>query len=264
MILASGCASVPGPPDERDPFESFNRSMYKFNDVADRAVIRPVATVYRDYLPDLIQDGIRNFFSNLNDIVVMVNSLLQFKVEQAVVTSYRIVFNTTWGLLGFVEITSIMDLPKQNEDFGQTLAVWGFYDGPYLVIPLLGPSTVRDTVGLAGDIYVNPLTHGILQEDFQQWGAVVVAYISLRADLLGTTRVVDQAAIDPYIFSRDAFFQYRRNLIYDGNPPPPDDQDFSLDSDSDLEMDLQLQLELEKNQLKKEQANPPSSDPVTQ
>jgi len=263
LLLGSGCASVPGPPDKRDPFESYNRAMYDFNTAADKAVIRPVAVGYRDYTPDLFQDAVRNFFSNLNDFVVFVNDLLQFKLIQAMQDSSRIAYNTTFGVFGLINFTAYMDdLPKHNEDFGQTLGVWGFEPGPYLVIPLLGPSSTRGAAGLVGDLYINPLTHGILQDDYQQWGAVALAFISLRADLLGATDVVDQAAIDPYVFTRDAYFQYRRNLVYDGNPPPDENEfnEFNLDSEQDA--DLQLQLKLEDERAQKKQAAPAAPEPV--
>jgi phospholipid-binding lipoprotein MlaA len=237
--------------------------MYDFNTAADKAVIRPVAIGYRNYTPGVFQDAVRNFFSNLNDVVVFVNDLLQFKVVQAMQDSSRIAYNTTFGLFGLINFTAYMDdLPKHNEDFGQTLGVWGFDPGPYLVIPLLGPSSTRGAVGLAGDLYVNPLTHGILQDDYQQWGAVALAYISLRADALGTTNVLEQAAIDPYVFTRDAYFQYRRNLVYDGNPPPEDNEfnELNLDSDQDAELQQQLKLEDERSKKKTAIPNTPESE----
>lgn len=232
--------------------------MYNFNEAADREVIRPVATDYRDHVPQLIQDAARNFFSNLNDVVVLINDLLQFKLAQAAQDSSRIAYNTTFGIFGLIDFTAYMDdLPKHREDFGQTLGVWGIEPGPYLVLPLLGPSSVRDSVGLAGDIYANPLTHGILREDFQRWGAVSWAYLSLRADLLGTTRVVEQAAIDPYVFTREGYFQFRRNLVHDGNPPPDEFELDELNLDSDLEADLQLELENEAGKTEKPATIPP-------
>ena len=238
-----GCASVSGPPDERDPFESFNRTMYAFNDAADRAVIKPVATGYRDHVPRPIRTGIANFFGNLQDVIVLVNDLLQLKFEQGMSDFSRIVFNTTFGLLGFIDVATHMGLPKHNEDFGQTLGYWGVPPGPYLVLPFLGPSNARDAVGLVGDIYVHPMFQGLITDEAVSWGAVGLRYVDLRAQLLGATKVVDEAALDPYAFVRDAYLQRRRNLVYDGNPPPDPRFDFIPDDSTDADLELELQLE---------------------
>ena len=241
LLLLSGCASVPGPPDERDPFESYNRAMYAFNDSVDKAVIRPVAQTYKDYMPNLLQTGISNFFDNLGDLNVMVNNLLQFKIKNAVSDFGRILWNSTVGIFGLIDVASHMGLQKHDEDFGQTFAVWGIPDGPYIVLPLLGPSTARDTVGWVGDIYVDPLF--TLEEDGTiYWGLIALRFIETRADLLSASRILEQAAIDPYIFVRDAYLQHRRNQIYDGNPP----QEEILQYDPNADADLELQLELEK------------------
>jgi phospholipid-binding lipoprotein MlaA len=250
--LLGGCASVPGPPDERDPFESYNRAMYAFNDSVDKAVVRPVAQTYKDYTPRLLQTGISNFFDNLDDLTVLVNDLLQFKLKQAVSDFGRILWNSTVGIFGLIDVASHMDLPKHDEDFGQTLAVWGIPDGPYIVLPLLGPSNARDTVGWVGDIYVDPLF--TLEEDGSiYWGLIALRFIDTRADLLSASRVLEQAAIDPYIFMRDAYLQHRRNLIYDGNPP----QEESMQFDPDIDADLELQLELERQDQKTKPATQP-------
>lgn len=241
LALLGGCASVPGPPDERDPFESYNRAMYNFNESVDRAVLRPVAQTYKDYTPQLIQTGVSNFFDNLGDLTNMVNNLLQFKIENAVSDFGRILWNSTVGIFGLIDVASHMGLPKHDEDFGQTLAVWGFPDGPYIVLPLLGPSTARDTVGLVGDIYVDP-TFAIEKDGKVYWGLVVLRFINTRADLLSASRVLEQAAIDPYVFVRDAYLQHRRNLIYDGNPPLDDSMQFEPPSDADLQLELELEL----------------------
>ena len=231
---------MPGPPDERDPFESYNRAMYAFNDSVDRAVIRPVAQTYKDYVPSLVQTGISNFFDNLGDINVMVNNLLQFKIEAAVSDFGRILWNSTVGLFGLIDVASHMGLQKHDEDFGQTFAVWGIPDGPYIVLPFLGPSTARDTVGWVGDIYVDPLI--AIDDGNIYWGLIALRFIDTRADLLSASRILEQAAIDPYIFVRDAYLQHRRNLIYDGNPPPEEVPQF----DPNVDADLELQLELDK------------------
>lgn len=243
LVLLGGCASVPGPPDERDPFESYNRAMYSFNDSVDSAIVRPVAQAYKDYLPNVMQTGISNFFDNIGDLNVMVNNLLQFKIENAVSDFGRILWNSTVGIFGLVDVASHMGLQKHDEDFGQTFAVWGVPDGPYIVLPFLGPSTVRDSVGLVGDIYVDPLFQ-VEESGNVYWGAVALRFIDTRADLLSASRVLDQAAIDPYIFVRDAYLQHRRNLVYDGNPPLDETMEFDPTSDADLELELELELEL--------------------
>jgi phospholipid-binding lipoprotein MlaA len=242
LALLGGCASVPGPPDERDPFESYNRAMYAFNDSVDNAVLRPVAQTYKDYMPDIAQTGISNFFDNIGDLTNMVNNLLQFKIENAVSDFGRILWNSTVGIFGLIDVATHMGLQKHDEDFGQTLAVWGVPDGPYLVLPLLGPSTIRDTVGLVGDIYVDPL-FAIEEEGNVYWGLVILRFIDTRADLLSASRVLEEAAIDPYIFVRDAYLQHRRNLIYDGNPPLDESMQFDPASDADLELELELELQ---------------------
>jgi phospholipid-binding lipoprotein MlaA len=242
VALLGGCASVPGPPDERDPFESYNRAMYAFNDSVDNAVLRPVAQTYQDYMPDIAQTGISNFFDNIGDLTNMVNNLLQFKIENAVSDFGRILWNSTVGIFGLIDVATHMGLQKHDEDFGQTLAVWGVPDGPYLVLPLLGPSTIRDTVGLVGDIYVDPL-FAIEEEGNVYWGLVILRFIDTRADLLSASRVLEEAAIDPYIFVRDAYLQHRRNLIYDGNPPQDETMQFDPASDADLELELELDLQ---------------------
>ena len=239
LVLLAGCASVPGPPDERDPFESYNRAMYSFNDTVDQAVVRPVAQAYKDYLPNMVQTGISNFFDNIGDLNVMVNNLLQLKIENAVSDFGRILWNSTVGIFGLIDVASHMGLQKHDEDFGQTFAVWGMPEGPYIVLPLLGPSTGRDTVGWVGDIYVDPLFQ--IKDNNTYWGAVALRFVDTRADLLSASRILEQAAIDPYVFVRDAYLQHRRNLIYDGNPP----LDKSMQFDPNADADLELQLELE-------------------
>ena len=244
--LLGGCASVPGPPDERDPFESYNRFMYSFNDSLDSAILRPVAQGYQNITPDLVETGISNFFDNIGDLNVMVNNLLQFKIENAVSDFGRILWNSTVGIFGLIDVASHMGLQKHDEDFGQTFAVWGVPDGPYIVLPFLGPSNMRDSVGLVGDIYVDPLFQ-IEEEGNVYWGAVALRFIDTRAGLLSASRVLDQAALDPYIFVRDAYLQHRRNLVYDGNPPLDETMEFDPATDADLELELELELELQES-----------------
>ena len=243
VTLLIGCAATKGPPDERDPFESFNRAMFKFNDAVDTAVVRPVAEAYQENVPQPVQTGVSNFFSNLDDIFVLINDLLQFKFKQAASDFSRLVWNSTVGLFGLIDVATPMGLPKHDEDFGQTLATWGVGDGPYLVLPFLGPSTVRDTGGLVVELAYDPLREGI-EDDEAYWAAFAVRVIDARAKLLGASRILDEAALDPYVFMRDAYLQNRRNLIYDGNPPEEKiDIDAGDTSDEDLELELELELE---------------------
>jgi phospholipid-binding lipoprotein MlaA len=219
----SGCASPSHNP--KDPFESFNRGVYKFNDTVDRAVVKPVAQGYNAVVPSPMRRGVSNFFSNLNDVTVTANDLLQLKVKQATSDTGRIIVNTTVGLLGLIDVASSVGLAKHNEDFGQTLGYWGIGSGPYLMLPLFGPSSVRDSVGLYADTLTsetNRLKHVAVRNEVYVTKALV-----RRAGLLDEEQVLDEAAIDRYSFIRDAYLQHRQNLVYDGNPPREkyDDED---------------------------------------
>ena len=217
-LLAGGCATNGDP---RDPLEPMNRAIYHFNDGLDHLLLKPAAELYTGrVVPQFVRTGVRNFFSNLNDVIVAVNDLLQGKFSEAGDDLGRIVINTTAGILGFVDVATDAGLPKRNEDFGQTLGVWGFGDGPYIVLPILGPSSARDTVGWVGDIYTWPVTY--IDDTRTRNQLIVARFISYRADLLGASNVLEAAALDPYIFVRDAYLQRRRNLVYDGKPPPED------------------------------------------
>jgi len=242
-IFASSCATVTTP-DDRDPWESFNRSVYEFNDDFDKAIGRPIAEGYRFITPDPVETGISNFFSNLGDVVVIVNDLLQFKFEQAASDFSRLFFNTTFGLLGIFDVASHMDLPKHDEDFGQTLAVWGVGDGAYMVLPFLGPSSVRDTTGLLFDAYLLfPIAY--VKDDSARWGLIALAAVDKRASLLEASRILEKAGVDPYVFVRNAYYQVRQNKIYDGNPPStrtytePTQEDLLLEEELEKELLLQ-------------------------
>ena len=232
IVIATGCASVNGPADKRDPFEGFNRAMYRFNDGFDRAILKPVAEGYQQVMPRFANDGVSNFFSNLDDFYVLLNDLLQFKFGQANSDLQRIVWNSTVGLLGLIDVATAMDLPKHDEDFGQTLGYWGVGSGPYLVLPFLGPSSVRDGSGLAAKVYLraHPLYHA--EDEATFWGAVALNAVDTRAGLLRASKVLETAALDEYVFLRDAYFQQREHLIHDGNPPG---NDFEMFDDELLE-----------------------------
>ncbi len=237
LAVATGCAGAPPLRETQDPWEGFNRGVFHFNKMLDETLAKPVATGYKAIMPAPLDKGVTNFFSNLDDVVVVFNDLLQAKFEQALMDTTRFVWNSTWGLLGFIDVAGALGLPKNREDFGQTLAVWGFESGPFLMLPFLGPSTVRDGVGKVPDFFlVNPLYNS--QEERVRWGLVALNAIDKRADLLGATSIVDTAALDEYAFIRDAFLQQRRFLIYDGNPPEDEfDEEFFEDEfeESDTE-----------------------------
>jgi len=223
FLLASGCATVQNP-DPRDPYESVNRAVYSFNDGLDRAVLKPVATAYRDVLPSPLRVMVRNFFSNISDVFIGVNNVLQGKPGEGFNDWARVLFNTTFGLAGINDVASEMGFEKHNEDFGQTFGVWGVKSGPYLVLPFFGPSDVRDGVGLGFDLYASPLLgyHNVPVRN----SMAALRVVNDRSELLEASTIVEQAALDEYAFRRDFYLQRRRSLIYDGNPPrerPPEE-----------------------------------------
>lgn len=220
-LVASGCAT---PYNRIDPLEPLNRGIYSFNKGLDNVIVKPVAQGYKAVIPDPFRMLVRNFFSNLDDVVVVFNDLLQFKLLQALQDTTRIVVNSTIGFFGIADIASGIGLEKHNEDFGQTLGYWGIGNGPYLVLPILGPSSVRDTVGIAVDVHVDPIFDKLDdRRHFRQRNQLLAAkFVSKRTDLLDVEKVLEEAAIDEYVFVRDAYLQRRRSLIYDGNPPPAD------------------------------------------
>jgi phospholipid-binding lipoprotein MlaA len=214
-----GCATIADDyRDPSDPLETFNRVMYRFNDDLDTAVMKPLARGYNAIMPAPVNRGVTNFFSNLGDVSSAVNNLLQLKLGRVVTDVGRVVVNSTVGVAGFMDVASNMDLPKYGEDFGQTLGTWGINPGPYLVLPVLGPSSVRDGVGLVAEWYLDPVNY--IEDDTVRWTVKGLNIVDTRADLLDASRVLEAAALDPYAFVRDAYLQRRRSLVYDGNPPP--------------------------------------------
>jgi phospholipid-binding lipoprotein MlaA len=223
VVVLGGCATTGNP---RDPLEPINRGIYKFNEGMDTMLFKPAAEVYRAVLPQFVRTGIHNFFSNINDVLVALNNLLQGKFAHAASDVGRVAFNTTFGLLGVLDVATEFGLEKHNEDFGQTLGYWGIGDGPYLVIPILGPSNLRDAVGVLVDYKTDPVTYVDPSRDRNQLWAL--RFVNRRSELLETTTILETAALDPYEFVRDAYFQRRRNLIYDGNPPPEKDENSDI------------------------------------
>jgi len=220
----SGCATTSEYADERDPLQSVNRAVYEFNDALDEYALKPIAKGYQWVMPGFADRGVTNFFGNLDDVRVTINDLLQFKPGQAGEDGSRFLINTTLGIAGFMDVATGFGFEKHNEDFGQTLGVWGVPTGPYIVLPLFGPSSVRGAFGLAGDYAAAPVTYLVDWDAALALGAV--ALIDFRADNLSVTDLVDEAALDKYEFLRDGYFQHREYLIYDGNPPEDDDEFF--------------------------------------
>jgi phospholipid-binding lipoprotein MlaA len=222
-LLSSGCATVQTTSKD-DPFEPWNRAMYDIHQVVDGQFIRPAVQAYVDTTPKPIQQGIHNFFANLDDVVSVVNDFLQWKLEKAGNDMGRVMLNSFFGLGGIIDVAADLNIEKGNEDFGQTFGYWGFPQGPYLFIPVLGPTTVRDGTGLIARAYASPLSYVIVDVPTRNilYG---VGFVDLRAQYLETDRLVDQAAIDKYTFIRRSYLQRREYLVYDGRPPPPKEED---------------------------------------
>ena len=232
FLILQGCATLDHPADPNDPLERYNRGMYKFNDKFDKYLLKPVAKSYDAVAPDPVQKAISNFFSNLDDVVVIFNDLLQLKPGQMASDTGRFLVNSTIGLFGLVDWASDMGLEKHQEDFGQTLGYWGVPAGPYFILPFLGPSTIRDTGGLLADSnYFDPELREVethfppprRKPESLVWNMVVVDAIDTRAKLLKTEKILDEAALDPYVFLREAWLQRRNYLVNDGNIPQTDE-----------------------------------------
>lgn len=213
--LLGGCATSGNP---KDPIEGFNRAMYSVHEGIDTAVMKPVATGYDAVLPDPVQTGVSNFFANIGDIMVSVNNLLQGKPGQAVSDAGRFLVNTTVGVLGVFDVASTMGMEKHDEDFGQTFGRWGAEPGAYVFIPMLGPRTARDTVGVAFDLWLDPMNQ--IDNVPTRNSLWALRAVNTRANLLPADKVIEEAALDKYAYIRDAYLQNRRNRVYDGNPPP--------------------------------------------
>jgi phospholipid-binding lipoprotein MlaA len=225
VLWLSACASTQQ--NQRvakiDPLEPMNRAVFSFNEKLDDYVVKPVAQAYKFVLPQVVRTGISNFFSNIGDVFVAVNNLLQGKPKDAASDVGRVLVNTTVGVLGLIDVASDAGLEKHKEDFGQTLGVWGVSDGPYLVLPVLGPSNFRDTVGEALDIKTDLVQADKHLNVDTKNELTVLRIVNRRANLLDATQLIDEAAFDKYSFTRDSYLQRRRNAIYDGNPPPLSD-----------------------------------------
>ena len=215
--LASGCTAMSDRSEAYDPWEGLNRKTFAFNDALDRAVLKPVAQGYQRVTPSFVQEGVNNFYGNLEDVGTGLNNFLQGKIAEGLSDTGRVIANTVFGVFGLWDVATPLGLEKHDEDFGQTFGRWGLDDGAYLVWPFLGSSSVRDSVGLIFDFSVDPvLQHKPVRVRNTM---TVLRATSKRADLLDASRILEEAALDKYVFQRDAYLQRRRNQVYDGNPP---------------------------------------------
>lgn len=224
-LATTGCVSVPGPPDPNDPWEPWNRSMYDFNDGIDKDIVAPLADWYLE-IPEGGRTAVHNFFVNLGYPTTIINQFLQGKFERGFEDSMRFIFNTTFGLLGFIDIAGPTGLRRHDEDFGQTFAVWGIPQGNFVTLPVLGPQTVRSAVGWPLDFITKPLFW--IETPTEFIALVGLDIVDTRARLTPAIKLRDEVAFDPYIFTREAFLQQRLNLIYDGNPPLQDLESLEL------------------------------------
>ncbi|MDN7491134.1 VacJ family lipoprotein [Burkholderia sp. AU45274] len=206
----TGCATGPNR-NPNDPLEPMNRAMYKFNDTVDTNIAQPIAKGYQKVTPTPVRTAISNFFSNLGDLGNMANNLLQLRITDATQDLMRVAMNSLFGVAGLIDIATPAGLPKHHQDFGLTMARWGMPSGPYLVLPVFGPSTIRDGVGRAVDVRFNLLNY---IEPAARNPMYIAQFISARSDLLGATDLLKQAALDPYSFVRDAYLQQRKSLTY--------------------------------------------------
>lgn len=230
--LLSGCATTSDPAtrtaNPADPWEGYNRKVFGFNEGLDENLLKPAAKAYTQAVPQFMRTGVNNFFGNFSDAWSAVNNFLQGKAEHGFSDIMRVSTNTVFGIFGLFDVATEAGIERHGEDFGQTLGAWGLPSGPYVVWPLLGPSSLRDSAGLALDMSVSP--SAALRNDKQsQWGVSLLQVLSTRANLLGATNVLDDVALDRYTFVRDAYLQRRRSQVYDGDPPElpqaPDETD---------------------------------------
>jgi phospholipid-binding lipoprotein MlaA len=215
-LFLTACASIPSGSiaDPRDPFERYNRAMFTFNKTVDDKVLTPVATGYVNVIPSMIRTAIGNFFGNIGDVWTAVNNYLQGKPSEGTSDVARVVLNSTFGIVGLIDVATPAGLVQHEEDFGQTLGVWGVKSGPYLVLPIFGASTVRDGLARPLDLYANPI--GLVDNPRIENSARALRLVDERAALLDSSRMVEDAALDPYLFVRDAHLQRRESRVRDG------------------------------------------------
>jgi len=223
LLGLGGCATVSDSGAHiRDPWEGMNRRVFAFNEVVDEVAVKPAALLYQGLVPNLVRTGVNNVFSNVADGWTAANLLLQAKPRQAIEMGFRTLVNTTIGLVGLMDVAEEMNLERfTTEDFGQTLGYWGIKSGPYVVLPLLGPSNLRDSVALAAD-FKDSGASVLWHEPRDRNAATVLQLLDTRVKLLNAGRVLDEIALDKYVLLRDAYLARRRSLIYDGDPPEDD------------------------------------------
>lgn len=232
LLIATGCTTLQQndsltSQQSSDPFEGLNRNVYAFNSVADKAILKPVASAYHTVLPDAAERGVSRFFKNLGEPLNIINNLLQGKVDGALNSTYRFAVNSTIGLLGIFDVAKAYDVEPKPEDFGQTLASWGVKPGPYVMLPFLGPTNFRDGVGRAIDSSVYYPINTVTDSNNGQLSLFVLQTIDTRASLLGLDDTLDKQ-LDPYLFLKEAFESNRINAIYDGSPPKASEEDFDF------------------------------------
>lgn len=221
LVLVQGCATGPQA-NPADPLEPFNRGVFSFNEGLDRAVLKPVATAYQNVTPAPVRTGVTSFFENISDVWSFVNNVLQAKPQYAMDSFFRVTVNTLWGVGGIFDVASELKIPKHSEDFGQTLGVWGVTPGPYVVLPLFGSSTVRDSAGLVVDLKGNLISHA---DNVPVRNSLTgLRLVDTRANLLNAGNILDQAALDKYTFTRDAYLQRRQSLIGGDKPAEPEER----------------------------------------
>ena len=223
VLITPGCATGPNA-NPADPLEPLNRVVFGINDGLDRALIKPVATVYDKAVPSIVQTGVENFFGNISDVWSVANNLLQFKPKETIETFMRVSVNTVFGWGGLLDLGSPLGLAKNKQDFGQTLGVWGFNAGPYVVLPVFGPSSVRDTFGTLVDGQADLVNN--LRNVPTRNSLTALRILDKRAELLGTTNALDEAALDRYTFSRDVYLRRRASSI--GKEAPVKEERFDL------------------------------------
>lgn len=221
LALLQACATAPGA-NPRDPLESVNRKVFRFNDAMDRAVVKPVATAYRDVLPSWTRKGIGNFFNNLEDAWSVVNNALQLRPQETGDNLARVMVNTTLGLGGVLDLATGLNIERHTSTFGLTLGRWGLTPGPYIVLPVLGPATLREVVGLPLDWKGSPISR--VPDQAASYSLKALSLVDLRVTYLGADDVLAGAALDKYSFTRDSYLQRQRNIFYDGNPPEEEEE----------------------------------------
>ena len=223
VLLAQGCATGPNA-NPADPLEPFNRTVFNLNDGLDRAILKPVATAYKEITPSPVRTGVSNFFNNISDVWSVINNALQLKPKETLETGMRVAFNTIFGFAGVLDIGTEMRLARNSQDFGQTLGYWGVESGPYVVLPLFGPSTVRDTVGKVVDSSVD-LVNNVKKVPTRN-SLTGLRVVDKRAQLLGATDLLDEVALDKYIFTRDLYLKRRASSV--GQDLPEKEERYDL------------------------------------